>query len=188
MIRKLLNVVIAAALLVVASLIFTLAPNDEQTQAPVEIPVSIGETGVGRNIEVTVQRLRLAEVIKADGYTPWTGTTPGVWLVVEATMSNVVNSTLPSAFLSVDGLTYDASTRPGSESLTGVVLSPGIPTTGSVLFEIPRDLIRSGNPVNLTFAASHDLRLDSAVVLTVRLDDLEVEPVIELASPETRGQ
>ncbi|MGV8881316.1 MAG: hypothetical protein ACOH19_04110 [Rhodoglobus sp.] len=185
MIRTLVKVVVAVALLVLASLVFTLAPSDEQNQAPVEIPVAIGETGVGRNIEVTVQRLRLAEVAEADGYSPWTGTTPGVWLVVEATMSNVVNSTLPSASLSINGVTYDASTRPGSESLTGMVLSPGIPTTGSVLFEIPRDLITSAEPVKLTFTASHDVRLDSAIVLTVRLDDLEVEPVYALTSPET---
>jgi len=186
-IRVLVRVVIAVAMLVLASLIFTLAPNDEQTQAPVEIPISIGETGTGRNIEVTVHNIRLAEVVEADGYTPWTGTTPGVWIVVDATMSNVVNSTLPSGFLTFDGLTYFASTRPDSESLVGARLTPGIPTTGTVLFEVPLDVIQTSEPVKITFAASSDLRLDSAIVLSERLDELEIEPAILLEGPETGG-
>ena len=183
--RKVINGVIAAALLVLASLLFTLAPSDEQNQAPVEIPVSIGQTGLGRNIETTVHDVRLADVVTADGYRTWTGTTPGVWVVVNATVANVVNPTSLGAWLSVDGLTYEASTRPDFDSLEGVVLSPGIPTTGFVLFEIPRDLIDMDVPVKLTFAPSHDLRLDSAIVLSVRLEDLEIEPVIPLTSPET---
>lgn len=184
--RRVIHGVIVVALLVLASLLFTLAPSAEQNQAPVEIPVSIGQTGLGRNIETTVHGVRLADVVTTDGYRQWTGTTPGVWVVVDATVSNVVNPTSLSAWLSVDGLTYDASTRPDFDSLEGVVMSPGIPTTGSVLFEIPRDLIDVGTPVKLTFAPSRDLRLDSAIVLSVQLDDLEIEPAIALESPETR--
>jgi hypothetical protein len=183
--RRVIHGVLAAALLVIASLLFTLAPSDRQNQAPVEIPVSIGQTGLGRNIETTVHGIRLAEVVTTSGFTPWTGTTPGVWVVVDATVSNVVDPTSLSAWLGVDGLSYEASTRPDFDSLEGLVLSPGIPTIGSVLFEIPRDVIDAREPVTFTFASSHDLRLDSAIVLSVRLDDLAIEPVIALESPET---
>jgi len=179
---RVLKVVVALAVLALASLVFSLAPSEEQRQAPVEIVVDIGQTGLGRNIEATVHSVRLAEVAETD---EWSGETNGVWVIVDATASNVVSPRSLSAWLTVDGLTYEASTRPDQASLLSGALSPGIPTTGSFAFEVPRDIASSPHAVRISLGASRDVRLDSTVVIQLRLDELEIEPVVVIENPET---
>lgn len=185
--RNVLGVVLALALLGLASLVFTLAPTEEQRQAPMEINVDIGETGLGRNIEATVHDVRLAQVAETDSYDPWVGETNGVWVVLDATVASGVNPTLLKSWLTVDGLTYQASGRPGDDTIVGSFISPGVPRSGSVLFEIPRDIAQSSHPVRITFASSSDARLDSTIVVTVRLDELDVEPSAILWENELGG-
>lgn len=170
------RVIAAIVLLALASLAFTLAPNEEQRQAPMETTIEVGGTGMGRNIEATVHDVRLAEVAQTDTFEPWIGETNGVWVIVDATVASGVNPVLMQAWLTVDGLTYDASGRPEDASIVGDFISPGIPRSGSVLFEIPREIAESSTPVRITFAPGRDVRLDSTVVLSVRLDELTIEP------------
>lgn len=175
MTRKVLNVVVAIALIALASLAFTLAPNEAQRQAPVEINVGLGETGSGRNIVATVHDVRLARQAETDSYDPWIGKTTGVWVVVDATVSSGVDPALLKAWLTVDGLTYQASGRPQDDTIAGSSISPGIPLSGSLAFEVPLEIAQSSEPVRITLAPSSDVRLDSTVVVTVRLDERPVE-------------
>lgn len=170
------RVITAIVLLALASLAFTLAPNEEQRQAPMETTIEVGGTGMGRNIEATVHDVRLAEVAETDSYDPWIGETDGVWIIVDATVASGVSPVLMQSWLTVDGLTYDASGRPEDDTIVGSFISPGIPRSGSVLFEVPLDIVESSTPVRITFAPGRDVRLDSTVVLSVRLDELSVEP------------
>ena len=175
--RSTTKVLTAAALLVLASLAFMLAPSEERLQAPIEITVEMGETGTGRNIEATVHSVRVADVAKTDSFDPWTGETNGVWLIVDATVSSGVKPTLSRIWLTVDGVTYQASTRPKSESIDSKIVSPGVPLTGSVVFEVPLEVAQSSTPVRITFGAGSDARLDTVIVVPVHIDDLERERV-----------
>lgn len=175
--RLTVKVLIAAGLLVLASLAFTLAPDEQQRQAPIEITVAIGETGTGRNIEATVHSVRLANVAQTESFDPWVGETTGVWVIVDATITSVVSPVLARSWLTVDDVIYQASTRPESESIDSRYISPGIPLTGSVAFEVPLEVAQSSTPVRITFAPRSDVRLDNSVVLPFRLDELEPEPV-----------
>ena len=175
--RSITRVVTAAALLVLASLAFMLAPSEQRRQAPIEITVAMGETGTGRNIEATVHSVRVADVAKSDAFDPWIGETNGVWVVVDATISSGVKPTLARIWLTVDGVTYQASTRPKSESIDSKIVSPGVPLTGSVVFEVPLEVAQSSTPVRITFGAGSDARLDTVIVVPVHIDDLERERV-----------
>jgi len=176
-VRSTTKVLTAATLLVLASLAFMLAPSEERLQAPIEITVEMGETGTGRNIEATVHSVRVADVAKTDSFDPWTGETNGVWLIVDATVSSGVKPTLSRIWLTVDGVTYQASTRPKSESIDSKIVSPGVPLTGSVVFEVPLEVAQSSTPVRITFGAGSDARLDTVIVVPVHIDDLERERV-----------
>lgn len=179
------KIIAAVALLALASLAFTLAPSEQQRQPQLEITVDMGETGTGRNIEATVHSVRLGDVAKTDAFDPWVGETTEVWVIVDATISSVVKPVLARSWLTVDGVVYHASTRPESESIDSRIISPGIPLTGSVAFEVPVDVAQSSTPVRITFAPGSDVRLDNTVVLPVRLDGLEREAVAVLWERKT---
>jgi hypothetical protein len=104
---------------------------------------------------------------------------------VYATISSVVRPALARSWLTVDDVVYQASTRPESESIDSTTISPGIPLTGSVAFEVPLDVAQSSTPVRITFAPGSDARLDNTVVLPVRLDGLEREAVAVLWERKT---
>lgn len=167
---------IGLALLAAAWGVVQVTPQEEAVEASFVESVAVGERSAGRELVVTVTDIRSADRVADDR--GWAA--EGAWVVVdlaaEARVSEVF-TLLGTASLVVDGKTFRASER--AESLLGRQLEVGVPTTGSVAFELPSELRE--RPAVLRLAANGgDLRLDSVVELAVDLSDLTREDSVQL--------
>ncbi len=170
--RRLLGGAALVALLVGAGVIRDTAPTDAEWQGPMEVRGEVAEELTGRNIRATVHGATVAAVATTE---EWTGETPGRWIAVETSVEAVeteVGALLGTAELLIDGDRYGASVRPGSDSLEGLPLSLGVPTTGVLLFEVPESVLTED--AELRLAVGSDPRLDSMLVIPLTLRDLEV--------------
>lgn len=171
-----------AAILVVAAVVAHTAPSEEVWQAPMVVSGVLGERIGGRNIEATVDEVRVAETVTVS--TGWSGTTSGVWIVVDASVSAVVDefgARLGTANLVIGAATYSASERPDLGSIQGMGLTIGIAQSGPLLFEVPRSLLSTdaASAARIQLAISNDPRLDSLIVVTVDLTSIEIQRSIE---------
>ena len=73
----------------------------------------------------------------------------------------------------------------GSDGIESAVLAPGIPTSGTIMFEIPRELASQTSSARVLISTNSDWRLDSAVQTTVDVSALEALPVVPV-SPATK--
>ena len=173
--------VIGLALIVGAGIVVALEPGEQVRQSPFVVEVPLGETGVGRNIQVEFTDVQLAQAVVIEGETV---TTNGIWLVLDIVAMNRTESTGLQSFLLLDGLEVRGSERL-EYGIESEILVPGIPTSGSIFFEIPRDRVASGSSARILIGANSDWRLDSAIGITLDLTALtplsEFEP-----TPATR--
>jgi hypothetical protein len=180
--RRLGNGLGLVVLLAIGWVVSQSTPSEEVWAGPIEVSGEVGESLAGRNIEAVVSEVRIAEEVVAS--TGWTGTTTGVWVVVDASASAVVQefgTTLGTAELVVDGTTYSASTRPDTETLAKKGLTVGVPLTGPLMFEVPRELVTSQLAQNshILLAVNSDPRSDSLIVVEVDLTALPIMPSVE---------
>jgi hypothetical protein len=184
--RHALSALVLVGLLAVAGVVADTAPSGGGWQAPVEVEGRLGETVTGRNIEATVRSVRAADSVTTSN--GWQGATTGVWIVVDLSVAAVVDdraSLLGGAVLRIGDRSYSASDRPGLSVLAERSLSVGIPMTGPLLFEIPRDDLGSadGRGARLELGLDADPRVDSLLVVPVDLTQLGVVPAIETDEP-----
>ncbi|MFK4838002.1 hypothetical protein ACI3KY_19925 [Microbacterium sp. ZW T2_14] len=168
---------IGAGLVVAAWFVALATPGEEQIQAPMPVPVAVGEEGVGRNLAATVTDVRRTSELHAGDWSA-----EGNWLIVDVevaavTSEDVVN--LGHAEIVIDGVRYGASDRP--DSLSGQPLSAGVATRGGLAFELPASL--DTGTAALELALSSDRRLDSMIVVDFDLGAVPTAPRDEL--PET---
>lgn len=178
---------VVAGTIVLLALTFVVVrtePDEAVSFAPFAQEVELGERAIGRNIAAQVDDAVLADVVELDG---WRGTTTGVWLVVDAQVAAVVQSTLPAGELQVGDRRWIASGRPGTGALQNTALSPGLPMVGALVFELPRDIAEQpgADRAQLRISAGSDARLDSVIALDLNLADLAHEDEFE-ASPAER--
>lgn len=170
-------VVLAGAWLVAQT-----TPSPEQWQGPFVVHGELGETVTGRNIEASVTEVRIAEeVVASNG---WAGATTGVWVVVDASVATVVNDLgglFDGATLVINDTVYSASLRPDTATLAGRPLSTGVPLAGSLMFELPRDLVHSigAEDAVIRLSLNDDTRTDSLVEVAVDLTELPILPRVE---------
>lgn len=160
--------------MVAAWFVALVTPDDDQAQAPFVTEVTIGERGIGRNIDVTVLDVRRADAVSVDDWSA-----EGNWLVVDLEAASVISETgilLSHAQLEIDEVRYRASDRP--DSLAGHPLTLGIPRIGSIAFELPAD-VDSGEAV-LELAINGETRLDSVIVMPIDLGEVPHERETEL--------
>ena len=188
MTRDLRGLAIGLALMVAAGVVVAAEPVEEVRQAPLEVAVKLGERGVGRNVDVTFTDVRLADTVTTeDSYTPWTGTTEGTWVVVDLVASTVIEPQGIQSWLLIDDLLIDGSSRADLGGLENGVLSPGLHTSGSILFEIPNDVL-DAKSARVVVGVSSDWRLDSAIALTFDLSALSNEGDVSIARPTLEAQ
>jgi hypothetical protein len=184
--RHALNGIVLVGVLIVAGLVAHSAPTDAQWQAAIPVSGELGERVQGRNIAATVDRVRVADsVVASNG---WAGATTGVWVVVDVTMESVVDdfgASVGTAQLAVGDTTYSASSRPDLGSIEGGSLSTGIPTSGPLMFEVPRALLDdpAARRAVVQLAVNSDPRSDSIVEVPVDLTALPVDDEIETDAP-----
>lgn len=161
-------------------------PGEEKWQSAIPVNGAVGETISGRNLEATVNSVRVAEEVTASN--GWAGPTSGVWVVVDASVAKIVDDRLGSlgtANLVINTTTYSASKRPDLGSISGTVLSTGIPLTGPLMFEVPRALVESeqARTAEIQFAVRDDTRADSLLIIEVDLTELTIVQSLETDEP-----
>lgn len=177
---RLLTWLIGLALIVGAGVVVALEPGEQIRQAPFIVEVPVGEQGVGRNIQAEFTDVRLAEALELDGELV---TTNGVWLVVDVVAMNRTEPTGMQSFLLLDGLEFRGSERL-EYGIESEILVPGIPTSGTIFFEIPRDLA-DATSARVLIGTNGDWRLDSAIGLSI--NPSELTPLAETTpNPATR--
>jgi hypothetical protein len=184
--KRVANGVGLVVVLAIAWVVTQTTPTEEEWQAPIVVSGDIGETLTGRNIEAVVAEVRIAESVTASN--GWAGPTSGVWVVVDTSVSSVVDDfgvSLGTAELVIDGITYSASERPDDGTIARAPLTTAIPLTGPLMFEIPRDLVESeaATSASIQLAVNSDPRADSLLAITVDLSALPLLPSVETDEP-----
>ncbi len=164
------------ALIIGAGVVVALEPGEQVLQSPFVVDTALGDRGIGRNIDVRYEAVRLADVVTSE---EWTGTTNGVWVVVDIVAMNRVEPTGLHSSLMIGDKEFDASDRIGIYGMEAASLTPGIPTRGTLVFEIPRELAEQTTDARVLVATLSDSRGDSAIGTTVDLSALSPEPSIE---------
>jgi hypothetical protein len=178
-----------AGLVVVLTIAWFVAqttPTEEVWQGPIVVSGDIGETLTGRNIEAVVSDVRIADAVTAGN--GWAGPTSGVWVVVDTSVSAVVDDlgvSLGTAELVIDGITYSASDRPEDGTIARDPLTTAIPLTGPLMFEVPRELVESEAAASamVQLAVNSDTRADSLLSIGVDLSALPLLPSVETDEP-----
>ena len=184
--RRVGNGIGLVAVLAIAWFVTQTTPTDEAWQGPIVVSGEMGEILTGRNIEAVVSDVRVAEAVTASN--GWAGPTSGVWVVVDASVAAVVDdvgASLGTAELVINGVTYSASDRPDNGTIARASLSTGIPLTGPLMFEVPRELVESeaASSAAIQLAIKGDPRTDSMLVVGVDLTALPLLPSIDTDDP-----
>lgn len=184
--RRWVPAVAGAALVAAAWGVTVVTPAEDSAEQPFVVAAPVGERAEGRNIAVTVTGVRAADAVTNEGWRA-----EGAWVVVdleaEATEKEA-GTLLHQVTLRLGDRTYRASERP-PDSMFGHPLSVGLPSAGSIAFELPEgalDADRAGAPDELVlrFGLNLDERLDSVIETRVPLDELEHVDEAEIATAE----
>lgn len=178
-----------AALIVAAWGVTAVTPPEESAEQPFVVAAPVGERVEGRNLAVTVTRVRAADAVTNEGWRA-----EGEWLVVdleaEATESET-GTLLDFATLGLGDRTYRASERP-PDSMFGRPLSVGLPHAGSLAFELPDGALAHGaagvpDALVLRLGLNLDERLDSIIETRVPVEGLEHVGEAEIAPSDWAG-
>jgi hypothetical protein len=161
-----------------------LVPSEELQQSPYVRTVPAVDTRVdSREFSLTVTDIRLADRLQ----TPeWTGTTPGVWLVVDIVFERRIDRGSITGSFRIGEVDYLPSTRPDYASIDGGASGqPGIPWAGSMLFELPLSALEDpyASASVLRFATQSNPRLDGALDYTFDLTGIDRETSISILEP-----
>lgn len=189
MTRRWMPAAAGAALIVAAWGVTAVTPPEEFAEQPFVVVAPVGERAEGRNLAVTVTRVRAAAAVTNEGWRA-----EGEWLVVdleaEATESEV-GTLLDFATLGLGDRTYRASERP-PDSLFGQPLFVGLPLAGSLAFEVPDRALEPGtagapDTLVLQFGLNLDERLDSIIETRVPIEGIERVGEAEMTDRDWAG-
>lgn len=178
-----LAILTALALVALAFVVARTEPQEEFGFAPFAVRVPLGEVGEGRGLQAVVDDARLADVVRLDR---WTGTTTGVWLVVETRMATTENPSLAYATLQLGERRWSASSRPGVGGMHSTNLEPGLPRSGSFVFELPSEALDEAAATRavVRLADRGDTRLVTVIEVELDLTTLRHESEIDIARTE----
>jgi hypothetical protein len=139
---------------------------------------------VSREFTVTVTGARLADRVQSP---EWTGTTTGVWLVVDIVFERNLRRGPIGGSFRIGDTDYLLSERPDMASINGGASSlPGLAWAGSMLVELPLSALEdpAATGAVLRFATQDDPRLDGVVDYPIDLTTLDREESVTLFDPE----
>lgn len=165
--------VLALALLGVAGFAVATAPDSKRVTAPFEIHAAVGETVEAREFSVRVDGVRVAETLAASyAFDEPNMTTDGGWVVVDTTI--VVRSgyiTLSSARLRIGDYVFAGSDiLPTPRLIDFYQSSPGLPVTGSLVFEVPTFALELPEAQNAVVEFSTQVTPSLDTVAMIRVD------------------
>jgi|GEM_PF-1485612 len=182
-VRRPFAIIGALALVALAFVVARTEPQEELGFAPFAVRVEPGELGEGRGLMGAVDGAVLADTVHLDD---WTGTTNGVWLVVQTRMATTENPSLAYATLHVGERTWVASNRPGTDAMHAALLDPGLPFGGSFVFEVPAELVDepAARTATVRLADDGDTRLITVIEVELDLTQLAHEAELEIDAKE----
>ncbi|MEO3810377.1 hypothetical protein ABGB17_15365 [Sphaerisporangium sp. B11E5] len=141
--RAVLGALTAAALLAAIIVVQRATPSVDQRYAPIVSRGRLGEQVNTTAFQFRVDRLQLARSVRMTddyGLVGRPRSTPGVWLVVWATVAATREAVIVQGtrLRTADGTEYMANTSI-LHTLEKTPLQPGMPVYGPMLFEIPED-------------------------------------------------
>jgi hypothetical protein len=177
------SILIAAAFVAAALGLSLLAPTEDAQLAPFvqTIPAS-GARVDSREFSVSVTDVRLADRVQ----TPeWTGTTPGVWLVVDIEFVRRLARGPITGTFRIGDTDYSISARAHDITIDSASSLPGISWAGSMLIELPASALEdpAANAAVVRFATQFTPDLDGVVDYTIDLTSLERVDSITLYEP-----
>lgn len=169
----------ALALVAVAALAVSTAPNDTSIVDPFEVTGNIGQVVTARQVSAEVHEVRLAHELDVPyGFQEVNGTTNGVWVVVDATLTGQLDTAgTAHSELHIGDYVFLASDILPTPALTDVRYGAGVPVTGTLVFEIPSSVLSLPGAATATLVV-RDLftpQLDSVPVIRVDLSTLPIE-------------
>ena len=174
------SLVVAVGILALAALITENRPDSMTSQRSFRVEGRLGTAVQGRDLRATVHRATVARELRR-GEVGEPLSTSGRWIVVDVTIATDVEpSGIGTADLELGERTY-ATRRVRGHDLTGLVVQPGLPRRGLLVFEVPTDAV-DGTAV-LALARAGDPRLDSTLAITVDLAEAPVTDLVELTEP-----
>lgn len=180
--RALLGWALALVLVAAAWGVAVVTPSDDAGAEAFVTDAGVGERGSGRNIAATVGAVTIAKSVTAQS--GWHAT--GTWVVIEITAeasSDQVHGLLSLATLKIGDRTYSASERgPDEMTLYRTQLVPGVPRSGSILFEVPDDALHGTGILRL--ATSSTPWGDTILQVHVDLDSADRVEEIDIADVE----
>jgi len=177
-VRRGVGIVAGLGLLAAAFGVAFTTPGDDAMQAPFPVTGGLGDRIESTYLVVRAHDAQLAHEVVLDG---WTGTTAGIWLVVDTTLGARTESLSLGAELTVAGVRYRATQR--VDNLDGQALVAGLPISGPFLIELPADILDDpgARSAVLRLGPGFGLRLDSVVEITLDLTALDL---VDVAEPE----
>lgn len=174
---------IGAAFVAAAIGLSLLAPSEATMNAPFVGAIrALDSPTTTRTFTVTVTGARLADRVQ----TPeWTGTTDGVWLVVDITFDRRIQVGSIKASLRIGDTRFALSERTDETIDQSAFPQPGLPWGGSVLVELPRSVLDDpdARAVVMRFASQDLPLLDGALDYTFDLTALDHETSITIQQP-----
>lgn len=172
----------AIGLLLATGALVAVTPADPN--APIEVGGAVGERITARTMDATVLDVRLTDRIDV-AYEDLDGSTPGVWLVVDAEITPTLEPiTLDHSFVRVGGVRYEASPILGIGSMLYQRYGAGVTQRGPIVFELPLSALTAPGAGRATIVLlTGDGRLDSLPAVTVDLTALEPLPRIGIDRP-----
>lgn len=164
-----------ATLIAASAMLWHHLPVPTQIYAPFDVHGSAGNPVHGTSLAVTATRVQIAPKGKFYMSQRFSNTllAGGTWLVVDATVSALTSTTLPTADLVVGGNTYlpSSQTPPGY----GGQVDPGLPQHGHWVFDVAPELLQPSiaKPLQLRVWSGGETRLNSRLV--INLDTMRLE-------------
>lgn len=178
------GIVSGVALLAAAYAVTATIPSSPAVEAPFASRGAIGDEIVSQHLIGTVNAAFFADEVELE---EWRGTTNGIWLVAETTLSATTEPEIIQVDLFVGGVRYPSSSR-GDGVLDESSVDAGFASTGPILVELPADVLeRSGarEAVLRISTGLGDARLDSVIEVVIDLTQLDVDERVELAPTST---
>lgn len=178
------SILVGAAFVAAALVVSVFAPRDVQQQEPFVSVIPALDTAVQtQKFSATVRALRLTDRVQ----TPeWVGVTDGVWLVIDIEFARRLDAGGIDGSLRIGDRDYMASARPDTASISdGAISDPGLPWTGSILFELPESaLSAAGADVATLQLSTGEVRLAGVLEYTFDLGEIERTDSITILEPE----
>ncbi|MET0896585.1 MAG: hypothetical protein ABWY45_01610 [Mycobacterium sp.] len=170
-------IVIAAAAVVWHGL-----PANTEIYAPFDVTADIGAPAKGRNITATVTGVQLATEIRPENARPARLDATGVWVVVTAHVTAILEPGLLRTQLAVGPDTYAQTDRLLPSAHLGGLMQPDIVDRGAWIFDVAPEALDAVDSVILRVWLG-DERLDSRLSVTIPVEGVDRVDSVEVPRP-----